>query len=83
MYQKDLKTKKSGRTKYLNNWRSHQINRILKYKNSDIKIKNAQKIIGTRNRIAHEYDSISDEVIWTIIIKELPYLKKEINELKK
>ncbi|WP_310993033.1 HepT-like ribonuclease domain-containing protein [Aequorivita marina] len=41
-----------------------------------------KKIIGTRNRIAYEYDSISDEVIWTIIIKELPELKKEINELK-
>jgi uncharacterized protein with HEPN domain len=59
------------------------INRISKYKHSEIEIKNAQKIIGTRNRIAHEYDSISDEVIWTIIIKELPELKKEIIELKK
>jgi len=28
--------------------------------------------------MVHEYDNISDEVIWTIIIKELPKLKKEI-----
>lgn len=34
------------------------------------------QIIGTRNRIAHEYDTISDEVIWTIIIRELPKLKE-------
>lgn len=58
------------------------INRILKYRNSKIEIKNAQKIIGTRNRIAHEYDSISDEVIWTIILRELPELKEEIHELR-
>ncbi|WP_354667436.1 HepT-like ribonuclease domain-containing protein [Pseudotamlana agarivorans] len=48
------------------------INRILQYKYSDITINNAKKIIGTRNRIAHEYDSISDEVIWTIILKNSP-----------
>lgn len=59
------------------------INRISKYKYSEIEIKNAQKIIGTRNRIAHEYDSISDEVIWTIIIKELPELKKRNYRIKK
>jgi len=81
VYQKDLKTKKAVERNI--EIIGEAINRILKYKNSDIKIKNAQKIIGTRNRIAHEYDSISDEVIWTIIIKELPDLKKEINELKK
>jgi len=81
VYQKDLKTKKAVERNI--EIIGEAINRILKYKNSEIKIKNAQKIIGTRNRIAHEYDTISDEVIWTIIIKELPELKKEINELKK
>jgi len=81
VYQKDLKTKKAVERNI--EIIGEAINRILKYKNSEIVIKNAQKIIGTRNRIAHEYDSISDEVIWTIIIKELPELKKEINGLKK
>lgn len=80
-YQKDLKTKKAVERNI--EIIGEAINRILKYKYSEIEIKNAQKIIGTRNRIAHEYDSISDEVIWTIIIKELPELKKEINDLKK
>ena len=81
VYQKDLKTKKAVERNI--EIIGEAINRILKYNNSEIEIKNAQKIIGTRNRIAHEYDSISDEVIWTIIIKELPELKKEISELKK
>jgi uncharacterized protein with HEPN domain len=80
-YQKDLKTKRAVERNI--EIIGEAINRISRYKNCDIKIRNAQKIIGTRNRIAHEYDSISDEVIWTIIIKELPELKKEINELQK
>ena len=80
-YQKDLKTKKAVERNV--EIIGEAINRISKYKNTEIEIKNAQKIIGTRNRIAHEYDNISDEVIWTIIIKELPKLKAEIDNLKK
>jgi uncharacterized protein with HEPN domain len=80
-YQKDLKTKKAIERNI--EIIGEAINRILKYKDFEIEIKNAQKIIGTRNRIAHEYDSISDEVIWTIIMKELPELRKEIIQLKK
>lgn len=75
-YQKDLKTKKAVERNI--EIIGEAINRIVKYKESDFQINNAQKIIGTRNRIAHEYVSISDEVIWTIIIRELPELKKEI-----
>jgi len=41
------------------------------------------KIIGTRNKISHEYDSISDEIIWTVIMRELPELEKEIIDLIK
>ncbi len=80
-YQKDLKTKKAVERNI--EIIGEAINRISKHKESEIEIKNAQKIIGTRNRIAHEYDNISDEVIWTIIIRELPELKMEINELRK
>ena len=43
------------------------INRILK-KDPNFKIENSQQIIGTRNRIIHGYDKISDELIWSIII---------------
>ncbi|MCX2678550.1 DUF86 domain-containing protein [Galbibacter sp. EGI 63066] len=79
-YQKDLKTKKAVERNI--EIIGEAVSRISKHKDCDIEIKNAQKIIGTRNRIAHEYDSISDEVIWTIIVKELPGLKKEIKNLK-
>lgn len=53
------------------------MNRILKF-DEHFPIDNAKNIIGTRNRIIHSYDNISDEVIWTIIIRELPLLKKQV-----
>jgi len=58
------------------------VNRILKEDNF-FPIKDAKNIIGTRNRIIHSYDNISDEVIWTIINRELPVLKKQIDDLLK
>ena len=56
------------------------VNRILKA-DSSIQIKNAKNIIGTRNRIIHSYDNISDEVIWTIVSRELPDLFEEVKSL--
>ncbi|HCK98906.1 MAG TPA: antitoxin [Candidatus Marinimicrobia bacterium] len=50
-------------------------------KDDSIRITNARKIVDTRNRIIHGYDSVSDEIIWGIIVRHLPGLKKEINEL--
>lgn len=55
-------------------------NRIIK-KDSKFELANAQKIIGARNRIAHGYDKISDDLIWSIIINHLPKLKFEVQEL--
>lgn len=78
-YKKDLKTKRAVERNI--EIIGEAVNRISNYKYSSLKVKNAQKIIGTRNRIAHEYDFISDELIWTIVIKELPELKKEIENL--
>ena len=57
-------------------------NRILKV-DSNFQIKNAKNIIGTRNRIIHSYDNISDEVIWTIVCRELPKLKIQVERLLK
>jgi len=58
------------------------VNRILK-RDKKFKLDNAQKIIGTRNRIAHTYDKITDDLIWSIIINSLPKLKKEVEDLLK
>ena len=44
-------------------------------------ISNSRKIVDTRNRIIHGYDSVSDEIIWGIVIKHLPLLQKEVQSL--
>jgi uncharacterized protein with HEPN domain len=80
-FQKDIKTKKAVERNI--EIIGEAVNGVIKYKNEDIVIENVSKIIGTRNRIAHEYDNISDEVIWTIVVRELPKLKMEILKLKK
>jgi len=42
--------------------------------------KNTEKIIGTRNRINHGYDKISDVLVWSIVINHLPKLRDEVNK---
>lgn len=53
------------------------INRIMR-RDKEFQLENVQKIIGTRNRIVHAYDKISDDLIWSIVINHLPKLKEEI-----
>ena len=47
----------------------------------NIAISNSRKIIAARNVIAHEYDNIQDEILWSIIVNHLPLLLKEVNQL--
>jgi len=56
------------------------VNRILK-KDASFSLKNAKKIISTRNRIAHGYDTVSDDLIWSIVINHIPKLEKEVKGL--
>ena len=56
------------------------VNRILK-KDKNFHLENAREIIGTRNRIIHGYDQITDELIWSIVINHLPKLQKEIADM--
>ena len=56
--------------------------RILK-KDKNFQLENAEKIIGTRNRIIHGYDMISDDLIWSIVINHLPKLQEEVKRLLK
>jgi uncharacterized protein with HEPN domain len=57
-------------------------NRILK-KDKKFQLTNAEKIIGTRNRIIHGYDKISDDLIWSIVINHLQKLKEEVTRFLK
>lgn len=53
------------------------MNRILK-DNPEIRISSARKIVNTRNYIIHGYDSLDDEILWSIVINYLPVLKNEV-----
>lgn len=57
------------------------INKIVQL-NPAVQISRARQIIGLRNHIVHAYDSIEPSVLWRILIKDLPILKKEISDLK-
>jgi len=58
------------------------VNRVLSH-NPNISISNSRKIVDKRNRISHGYDSVSDEIIWAIVIRHLPLLQIEIEALRK
>lgn len=53
------------------------MNRTLKI-NPEISITSARKIVDTRNLVIHAYDSLMPEII---VIKHLPLLKQEIDNL--
>ena len=38
------------------------------------------KIYGTRNRIAHAYLKVDDEIIWDVVVKDIPNLRKSITK---
>lgn len=48
-----------------------------------IEISSKRQIIGMRNRVIHGYDKIDDGVIWGTIIRHLPKLNEEIDQLLK
>jgi len=56
------------------------INRIDKI-DPNIQITNKKQIISMRNRVIHGYDKTDDMIIWGIIVRHLPLLKKEVSEL--
>ena len=56
------------------------MNRLLKVA-PDIEISAARKIVDTRNYVIHGYDSVTDEIMWGIVIRHLPLLKAEVDRL--
>jgi uncharacterized protein with HEPN domain len=50
---------------------------------STIEISAKRQIISMRNRVIHGYDKIDNEIIWGTIVRHLPTLKIEIDNLLK
>lgn len=74
-YQKDIKTKRAIERNI--EIIGEAMNRIL-LKDDTFQLSNSRKIVDTRNRIIHGYDTVSDDMIWSIVIKHLPVLKIEV-----
>jgi uncharacterized protein with HEPN domain len=77
-YQSNIKTKRAVERNI--EIIGEAMNRILSHDES-INLTNSRKIVDTRNRIIHGYDSVSDDIIWGIIIRQLPTLRSEIEKL--
>lgn len=80
IYKNDLKTKRAVERNL--EIIGEAMNRILD-KEAGNEISYSKKIVSLRNRIIHGYDVISDELIWGILINDLPKLKSEIAFLLK
>ncbi len=78
-FEKDIKTKRAIERNI--EIIGEAMNRILNVM-PEIPISNSRKIVDTRNRIIHGYDTVSDDVIWLIAIRYLPVLEQEIKNLK-
>jgi uncharacterized protein with HEPN domain len=77
-YQNDLRTRRAVERNI--EIIGEAMNRILS-RDSSIALPNSRKIVDTRNRIIHGYDTVSDEIIWGIVINHLPVLKLEIEKM--
>jgi uncharacterized protein with HEPN domain len=53
----------------------------IKRMDTSIEISGAAEIIGMRNFLVHNYDSIAPFRVWETIIKDLPTLKAEVQTL--
>ena len=51
--------------------------------NPEIIISSKRQILSMRNRVIHGYDKIDTEIVWGTIVRHLPGLKQEIEDLLK
>jgi len=77
-FKKDIKTRKAIERNI--EIIGEAVNRILS-KQPEIQISNARKIVDTRNRIIHGYDSVSEDIIWAIVSNDIKKLRKEVVNL--
>lgn len=77
-YQNDLRTRRAVERNV--EIIGEALTRILR-NNPAISITDSRKIVDTRNRIIHGYDTVSDEIIWGIIVSRLPILQTEVEML--
>jgi uncharacterized protein with HEPN domain len=55
-------------------------NRILKIE-PEIAISDSRRIVDLRNWVIHGYDKVDDVIIWGILSRDIPKLKKQVKKL--
>lgn len=74
-FQNDLKTRKAVERNI--EIIGEAMDRILKT-DPMFPISDSRKIVDTRNRIIHGYDSVSEDIIWLIVNRYLPILEQQV-----
>ena len=44
-------------------------------------VSDARQMISFRNRLIHGYDSVDDAIVWDIIMRKLPVLGRQVDDL--
>jgi uncharacterized protein with HEPN domain len=55
-------------------------NNLLKI-NETLPVSSARKIVNLRNRVIHAYDDVDETIIWKVIMKDIPVLLNELEQL--
>lgn len=55
-------------------------NNLLKL-NTEISLTAARKIVNLRNRVIHAYDDVDETILWKVIVKDIPVLLQEVQQL--
>jgi uncharacterized protein with HEPN domain len=78
MYSRDIKTKSAVERQL--GIMAEAVNKYIKLSESNT-LEFAPQIIAFRNRLIHSYDSVDDNIVWTIIKKHLSPLKVEVEKM--
>ena len=58
------------------------MNRLLRVA-PEVEITSARRIVDTRNYVIHGYDSVTDDIMWGIVMRHFPLLREEVEKLLK
>ncbi len=76
-YQKDLKTKSAVERQL--GIIGEAVNQFKK-EEKEIILSHTRQIVDFRNRLIHAYDNLDDAIVWAILNKHIPVLKKEVEK---
>ena len=51
---------------------------VHRFPESSVRIEHARRIANFRNVIAHEYRNLDDELVWDVVLRSAPVLRKQV-----